>query len=1502
MPGLMALQRDAGNQAVSRAVGEQGAGGASLLVDADAAPEPGQMTLSAFLDQVSGEVTRVATEALQGTAYSAVGCPLLPQWIRYFRQRPAAHVEQVVRRYAGTVGAGPRTAAEFVPLVGARVGEGLRGWLAGGSPPAPADFGVSDPPEMPVLGVPVLPFADNASGPKTAAEGPGPGRALDASVAGPMGRSFGADFGGVEVHTDSPYATEQGARAVTVGNTIAFAPGEYRPGSVLGDALIAHELAHVLQQRDAGPGRQALREGGDAGAVEADADHSAAKAMAALWGGAKTAAAEALPRLRSGLRMRRCTQPPPAIDNRPRYQAIVAELRPLYARKRAVLDGTEPAANLPGINARIDALVVELQGMGVRLGPDEIYESLEGSQPRDMLTVTGRIVPTPDGQHFWGQRLTYGLALDYVPEGRNVRVEWRWSSDGGGRMNQFVNAPGRGNHMSVELDDFFWSVPGEQMRHEGRDQLQVSARVFLGDETTPQATVQAPATRFENTAPASMAIAADPSVALAGDRVNFRIADWAPQRSRHAVDWEVDGQVVTRDLPVLSREFDTVGAHTVRAHLYEAARNFGLTRGRLLYTAQTSVTVQNQQTAGEALLAQSEPGALPALSGQEASITASIAGLERRVAAGGEQQPYWQDRLAGQRARLESLRRNAPGSGLDQPLPDDLSTCAPGTTYSKPIPATIVLPSAGGAQPIMIHLRLMHDGTRWAASFLDSTGRDVYRFDGHGDTPLAATIDAANAWHADHPYPRGGTVVHRFAPAGWTAGTGFETTTAWNTAKAWVDGILTVGGVIVAGILLLTPEPTTATKWLGAAILAASVARSAVAIYENISIGIPASDSRNVLEGVSILTSLLGVGGSTLRGLGINTIRPTMYRVGSWMVMSALAGDAGTLVFATAHGIDQIRLAQSDPSMDDGQRAMQTLRVIASLLNSGAMFFISNRDLVRQGIRRSDFLRTDTAAISGGARARAGAAAAAGQRPPPVTLETGARLDIAAELRAAGEPNLAARLRGGGVSDADLVDRHAALPWLRSGGLDDAGVAHMLLHLDTPALTALQDIPPARARAAVDAVGNGTAANRLATALRGAGLEAFTAARAATGSTVDVDTEPGLVRIDGIPGRAGSGLEISAARLAEITGGQPTALRELLEATRALAAAGGDPQRMPADLRARLDRYHTNAGGRLYFAHHRERGRAYLLTDLGVPATRFPNPSRRDLERLNQLANERTGQPMRDYARDYALSRNPANAAEFVEHFQYFIGEVDVRHTERVRTWRAERDRALDSWRRRHGATTPSGAPNAPTPVELEQLHVDALRAMFPPGTEPANLPPRLSRMTEEAVDAFLENAVLDGLTETQPGGRGRRLSATGAADVGETFRQRTSEPGLRVGSVSIPADTPRSMLAATLGAVAQNLGFGTQSSAAYHVLKHFREITPAERAAGTAPGGSRTTAYFGSVTETVRNPTTSRVETGQYGEQRVFFVRTEGGVTIRAIVVVTPDGRAFIATYGSGR
>jgi uncharacterized protein YcfJ len=62
---------------------------------------------------------------------------------------------------------------------------------------------------------------------------------------------FGRDFSLVRVHTDGDAAESAralSARAFTAGPDVVFATGGYSPGTPAGRNLIAHELAHVVQQ------------------------------------------------------------------------------------------------------------------------------------------------------------------------------------------------------------------------------------------------------------------------------------------------------------------------------------------------------------------------------------------------------------------------------------------------------------------------------------------------------------------------------------------------------------------------------------------------------------------------------------------------------------------------------------------------------------------------------------------------------------------------------------------------------------------------------------------------------------------------------------------------------------------------------------------------------------------------------------------------------------------------------------------------------------------------------------------------------------------------------------------------------------------------------------------------------------------------------------------------------------------------------------------------------
>lgn len=78
-----------------------------------------------------------------------------------------------------------------------------------------------------------------------------PGQPLASEVRAFMEPRFGYDFSQVRVHTDSKAADSAGAvnsRAYTVGSDVVFANAQFGPSTSEGRTLLAHELAHVVQQ------------------------------------------------------------------------------------------------------------------------------------------------------------------------------------------------------------------------------------------------------------------------------------------------------------------------------------------------------------------------------------------------------------------------------------------------------------------------------------------------------------------------------------------------------------------------------------------------------------------------------------------------------------------------------------------------------------------------------------------------------------------------------------------------------------------------------------------------------------------------------------------------------------------------------------------------------------------------------------------------------------------------------------------------------------------------------------------------------------------------------------------------------------------------------------------------------------------------------------------------------------------------------------------------------
>jgi Domain of unknown function (DUF4157) len=105
-----------------------------------------------------------------------------------------------------------------------------------------------------------------------------PGRPLDADTRAYVEPHFAHDFSKVRIHTDekaTASALAVNALAYTVGRDVVFGAGQYAPRTGEGQRLLAHELTHVVQQREASPNTNMLVIAPATGPAEAEADRAA---------------------------------------------------------------------------------------------------------------------------------------------------------------------------------------------------------------------------------------------------------------------------------------------------------------------------------------------------------------------------------------------------------------------------------------------------------------------------------------------------------------------------------------------------------------------------------------------------------------------------------------------------------------------------------------------------------------------------------------------------------------------------------------------------------------------------------------------------------------------------------------------------------------------------------------------------------------------------------------------------------------------------------------------------------------------------------------------------------------------------------------------------------------------------------------------------------------------------------------------------------------------------
>ncbi|HET9516615.1 MAG TPA: DUF4157 domain-containing protein [Actinoplanes sp.] len=118
--------------------------------------------------------------------------------------------------------------------------------------------------------------ADGGSAPGLAArvrERQGGGEALPAGLSARFAPMLGGSLSGVRIHRDAAaaeLANAAQARAFTAGTDVFFAAGAYQPGTPTGEQLLAHELAHTVQNSSSAAASTLISAPGDRAEVAAD--------------------------------------------------------------------------------------------------------------------------------------------------------------------------------------------------------------------------------------------------------------------------------------------------------------------------------------------------------------------------------------------------------------------------------------------------------------------------------------------------------------------------------------------------------------------------------------------------------------------------------------------------------------------------------------------------------------------------------------------------------------------------------------------------------------------------------------------------------------------------------------------------------------------------------------------------------------------------------------------------------------------------------------------------------------------------------------------------------------------------------------------------------------------------------------------------------------------------------------------------------------------------------
>jgi hypothetical protein len=354
-------------------------------------------------------------------------------------------------------------------------------------------------------------------------------------------------------------------------------------------------------------------------------------------------------------------------------------------------------------------------------------------------------------------------------------------------------------------------------------------------------------------------------------------------------------------------------------------------------------------------------------------------------------------------------------------------------------------------------------------------------------------------------------------------------------------------------------------------------------------------------------------------------------------------------------------------------------------------------------------------------------------------------------------------------------------------------------------------------------------------------------------------------------------LRIDPAKLATMSDEE---IKSLMRVSKALSTAGGDPAALSAEDQ-KLVKILTGStkpdktpGLRLRFEHQLGEGNKFV-DDVGAthdPRAKgvFSNMTDRDRARLYDLVNsERPAGSTKNLdmqASDWALSKSPKTVGDYVNYVEMYLQKFKDRIAAETEAYQARVQAAV------RGGQSQKAA-EAQQSQALFGVKVEGTGKVF------------RSKLGEKIE---LEFGQPGNSTKAGPGAAAAQAAYSANAEALKGHIGPSS-----VGSAASDADA--------IAAIQKlpEIAFSTESAGAYHVEKHVSELPPSE-VTGTTPA-ARVKDYLASATKTVKTGSPA-AGVNQDGTRTVTFTRTfeEGGKTysLQAIVIVTDDGHAFLATY----